>query len=105
MKVVVLRTEKEQTRGVLPYQAPGRALPLDTLWFFPNIKPGSTVVSGIGLFEPLRVYFLDRLFEVIGDGLLQPESLIAVPEGTRHVLEMSVHAPLLPRFQFLRTHV
>lgn len=100
MKVVTLRTPQEQATGALALASP---ISPDLLLFFTFVNSG--VVHGIGMQEPLRVFFLNGAFEVLGTALLEPGAKIGLPLGTEHVVELSTRAQPPPTFTFLRAAV
>lgn len=100
MNVVTFRTPAEQAKGALSLPSPLNA---QLLLLFPFVSMG--VVHGIGMREPLKVFFLDASFTKVGEALLVPGAKIAIPARTEHVVELSTRAQPPATFTFLRAVV
>ena len=106
-RVIVLRSPRAQELGVIPYQEGG--LDSRTVFFFPHI--GSTLVSGVGMTEGIRLYALDENLNFVDLPpfdpivIVQPRHIFHLPPVTRHVVETALGAPKLNDFEFLRKHL
>ena len=99
--VVVLKTLDERVAGVIPFQP----LKPNDVYFFPNVAARQEV-TGMGLTEPIVVYFLDEHFEPFMQAyILKPGLGVSAPGGTAHIVETSSHGPEIVRFGFLRRHL
>jgi uncharacterized membrane protein (UPF0127 family) len=95
MQVVVFETPQEQAQGLqdLP------AIDPDTLYVFPNIKPG-TVFHSRNVPEPFDLAFLSFDNRVLDQRTIQPTREVAVaPQGTWTAIEAK--AGLFQRWKFL----
>jgi hypothetical protein len=105
MEIQVFRTPEEQQQGVhLETRKPGGRLPVDTVYFFPSTGDSAQVVSR-DIPEDLRVYFLDRNFNVLSYIERFGPGTVMTPPRTAHVVETSVNMPEITDFGFLWAHL
>ena len=120
MTVVVLDTQDMHAHGVLPYKTQAPLNP-DLVFLFKDIK--HTMVSGVGLKQPLKVYALTRDLKPISvrrwpwvEGFLSrdpkeimhtlsPEMQAMLPYNAAHMVETSDATPTIKDFRFLKRYV
>lgn len=95
MEVILLESGSEQARGLQDVTP----IPDDTLFFFPNVMPGS-VFHSRNVREPFDLAFVTAELHILEVWrVTPPDQVVKVPAGARAAVEAK--AGVLPRWHFM----